>query len=199
MSQPRPYYNTMKSEVWKPVPEYEGHYEVSSLGNVRGIGRYVDTKSGSSRIAPRQLKCQSTTDYPRVHLSKDGAGKHYLVHRLVALAFLPNPENKPQVNHIDGDKANPVLSNLEWVTNSENVRHSIDQLKNVHGPKGHFGKDSFRHRDIYAIRPDGTRQLFHGLQEAARELNCRASNICHVLKGRIRQTNHYRFEYAPLL
>lgn len=109
------------NEEWKPVGgEMTGRpYEVSSLGNVRRI-----TKSGYSPVRPFP-----DTRYMCVNLY-GGKVKKCLVHRLVAQAFLPNPDNKPQVNHIDGDRFNNQVNNLEWTTGSENVQHSLLVLRN---------------------------------------------------------------------
>lgn len=98
---------------WRPVPGYEGIYEVSDRGRIRTI------ETGLIHNRP-----VSPHGYVVVTLHKNGVPKSWRVHRLVALAFLPNPENKPDVNHIDCDRANNVLSNLEWATKIENMGHS---------------------------------------------------------------------------
>lgn len=99
----------MPCEQWKPIEGYEETYEVSSLGNVRNI------RTG------RLLKLlKHSKGYRRVHLHLNGCRTTYYVHRLVAYQFIPNVSNKPEVNHIDGQKTNNVVQNLEWVTMSEN-------------------------------------------------------------------------------
>ena len=100
------------TEVWKDVKNYEGLYQISNLGNVKRI-------SSGKRLKPYNRK-----GYIRVALSKDDTTKHIDIHRLVAQAFIPNPENKPEVNHIDGDKSNNEVSNLEWCTRKENMNHA---------------------------------------------------------------------------
>lgn len=110
----------MTEEIFKPIPEYEGFYEASNFGRIKSLPR---GKKGKSKI----LK-QTKIVYYTVDLCKNGIIKRYLVHRLIAKTFLENKENKEnkkQVNHIDGNKLNNLLTNLEWATRSENQLHSI--------------------------------------------------------------------------
>lgn len=95
----------MKKEYWKPVVGYEGHYQVSNFGRVKSI------KFGKGRILKPTTNLYG---YLFVKLCKDGKVKPFTVHRLVAEAFLPNPDNLPQVNHKDENKQNNIVSNLEW-------------------------------------------------------------------------------------
>jgi hypothetical protein len=115
-----------QEEQWRPIPEVgEGVcYEVSSLGNVRSVDRIVNGSVVEGvRIVNREM---TTTGYYRVNIS-DGNGKRkkLRVHRLVASAFVQNPDGLPQVNHINGNKLDNRADNLEWVTAKQNTRHSI--------------------------------------------------------------------------
>lgn len=111
-------------EIYKDVKNFEGYYKISNLGNVKSLGAYNNRKE--KLLTQEDSKSKNTT-YKRVKLHKDGFTKRYLVHRLVALHFLENPDNKPQVNHIDNDPSNNNVLNLEWCTGSENMKHSKDQ------------------------------------------------------------------------
>lgn len=104
-------------EIWKPINDYEGLYEISSLGCVRRLHK---------TIPPRNLTLwPDRNGYLRAALTRDCKTKRFLVHRLVALAFIPNPDGKPEVNHLNGDKSDNRAENLEWATRSENNRHAF--------------------------------------------------------------------------
>lgn len=113
-------------EIWKDICFYEGYYQVSNLGNVRSLPRVIKYRYGHDRFYPGKVLLTETTkdNYQRVVLSKEGKTVRYMVHRLVALAFIPNKGNKTMVNHIDGNKSNNVATNLEWCTASENMLHA---------------------------------------------------------------------------
>lgn len=116
-------------ENWRPVPGYEGAYEVSDLGRVRSLPRIIMRANGiPQKIHGRMLKPYVANGYPTVRIAKGGDrgnGQTRLVHRLVAFAFLePGPEGT-EVCHIDGDKGNPRASNLYWGTRAENLADSI--------------------------------------------------------------------------
>lgn len=114
-------------EIWKDIPSYEGYYQVSNLGNFRSLPRVIRYKGSGLRNYPaKNLLTETTKDnYQRIVLMKEGVKKRFQAHRLVALVFLPNPKNKPCINHIDGNKSNNCVDNLEWCTHSENTTHAI--------------------------------------------------------------------------
>lgn len=125
----------MTDEIWKDIKGYEGLYEVSSHGQIRG---YQKTGPGSSLLSrPTALNLiEDANGYMRVNLCKPGRKRrHAAVHRIVAETFLPNPDSKPCVNHRDSNRTNNHISNLEWCTHSENSRHANrrGRQKNVFG------------------------------------------------------------------
>lgn len=117
------YTDDLPNEIWKPVVGYEGMYEVSNLGRVKTLPKI----KGSVNFKNCYLLAQKTTKhgYLSVTLRHNKTAKYPPTHRLVAMAFIPNPDNKMEVNHIDTNKQNNHVSNLEWVTSSENKRHMI--------------------------------------------------------------------------
>lgn len=161
-------------EQWREIKEFEGIYEVSNEGRVRSIERDVVKKTG---VIQRRKGCimQGSTEkrgYKRVSLMKNGKTYNRSKHRLVAQAFIPNPENKPEVNHIDGDKANNNKENLEWATPSENKQHAFDtglrdnskfmkpiackelgiETKSIVGMAIHLNENNIIQRDVETIR-----------------------------------------------
>lgn len=103
-------------ERWKDVVGYEGLYQVSNLGNIRSLNWQ------NTNIVKEMYLKKHRKGYKQIQLVKNGIKKMYLVHRLVAQSFIPNPNNYPIVNHIDENKANNIVENLEWCTNSYNVK-----------------------------------------------------------------------------
>lgn len=111
--------------IWKNLGfiGFDG-YEVSTDGEVRSIKRKVKHRTGYKTINERILKPSCCSGYLGVNLSKNGKLNYMRIHKLVALAFVDNPENKPEIDHLDGDKHNNKANNLMWVTPKENMRHA---------------------------------------------------------------------------
>lgn len=163
-------------EVWKDIEVYEGIYQVSNLGRVKRVTTGRILKSSKNRGG-----------YLYVNLCKNGKYKTHKIHRLVSQAFIPNPENKPEINHIDEDKSNNVISNIEWSTRKEN---------NNHGTRNERTSKKQSIPIIATNLKTGESKEFYGTSECARQLGLNQSSITSVLKGRNKQTGGYIFEYA---
>ena len=173
-------------EKWKPIKGYE-RYEISSIGNVR------NSKTG------RILKKDKSRNYYEVVLSQQGKTKKYAIHRLVAEHFINNPKNKPQVNHKDGNKLNNNIENLEWVTVSENIKHSYTNGLQIHNQLGKFGWNSFRGKPVKQIDIKSGEIIneFGSMADAARQLNIRYSQNIKACADEITKScAGYKWEYS---
>lgn len=161
----------------KDIPGYEGLYQITENGQIFGVKRQ------------KFLSLREDKDgYLIVNLSKDNKPKTYKVHRLVAMTYLPNPENFSQVNHIDENKKNNDISNLEWCTNEHNQRHGTrdervsDKLRNSNP----------RSKKVICIE---TGQIFVSIREAARQTGISQTCIGDVCRGKQTMTHglHWKF------
>lgn len=179
-------------EIWKDVVGYEGLYQVSNLGKVKSYSRVVRCKGGfrtqpSKFLSPQTNKKKNFYNFVRLY--KNGISKPFFVHRLVANAFIPNPQNLPQVNHKDGDKRNNIVKNLEWCSASENMRHAFANGFATPTISHYKGVKAFRLTDNSFVGE------FKSQHEAAKVLKLNVAHICSVLQGRYKQTGGYYFEY----
>jgi hypothetical protein len=115
-------------EIWKDIKNYEGIYQVSNYGNIKRVPRTILRNNGRSIPYKEYLLKPNITPkgYLRIQLVKNTKQSNLFIHRLVAETFVPNPENKPEVNHINGNKKDAFYKNLEWTTSSENQQHAYD-------------------------------------------------------------------------
>lgn len=165
-------------EDWKPINGYEGLYEISNLGRVKSL----------KRKHPKILKPGITSNYKSVCLCLD-ADNHLMhrVHRLVAEAFVPNPDGKPEVNHDDGVKINNRWDNLVWSTKSENMIHSYQVLGNNGPNKGKYGVDNGKSKTYIVTHPDGHQEEITGLMQFCEKYKLDYSSFYKVVRGTIKQ------------
>ena len=177
-------------EEWRAIPGYEGLYEVSNHGGVRSLN-YNHTG------APKQLAFKHhKSGYSFVTLCKDKIHRNISVHILVALAFVPNPSGKPQVNHKDGDRGNNCFDNLEWVTTSENIRHSFAVLGKTSPTKGRIGKSHYAAKAVFQYALTGEFVKEWGcISDAAREIGCNPCQIINNIKGRNKTCHGYMWRF----
>ena len=184
----------MGEEVWKPIKGYEGLYEISNLGRVKSLNY---KGSGKGKILKN---IEHSNGYLIVGLAKNGKRKQFYVHKLVAEAFIPNPENKPEVDHINTIRDDNKVENLCWVTKKENMnnpltketmskshmgenhhmygKHHSEETKNKMG-ESHKGKINNKPRRIYCIELD---KIYNSIREAEKELNISRTNIIKACK-----------------
>lgn len=162
-------------ELWAPIKGYEGLYEVSNKGRIKSLAKNAGNSPRKKRI--RKLK-ETRHGYLNVSLWKFGKSKHPLVHRLVAMAFLPNPCNYPEVNHLDGDRKNANVENLEWCTTSQNIKHAFKI-----GNKNNRGENHSQHilteKDVILIRKSSRDN-----KELAKKYHCHPTTIHSARVGK---------------
>lgn len=175
-------------EIYKPIDGYEGKYAVSNLGNVMSIN-YLNTRK------PKVLTpIKHHGGYLIVHL---GAGKIKMIHTLVAKAFIPNPDGKKFVNHIDGNKQNNKVDNLEWVTSKENVNHAIRTgLRNPHNNNRRKGKENTNSKPVLQYSKSGEFiRRWECISDAAREIGCNPCMLINNASGRTLSAHGYVWKY----
>lgn len=185
----------METEIWKEIKGYEGMFAVSNLGRVKSLARRVSNHTGFINKPERILKpIKDIKGYLRVYLSKNNKNKFTPIHRLVSFAFIPNPENKPQVNHIDGNKQNNHVENLEWCTNRENSIHAIRMGLNDHS-KYESGRPKRKVNQI-DISTGKIIKTFNSIADASREF--KTSNIGECCRGKYGRKTvcGYKWEFA---
>lgn len=168
----------LPDEIWRNIDGYDGKYQVSNLARVRSL------HNGKVKIIKLDI---IHTGYLRITLYKDGKTKNHYVHVLVAKAFIPNPENKPYVNHRDGNKQNNAIENLEWVTGSENILHAYETGLKKKGCE--HGRAKLTAEQIRRIRRDcvpGDTEL--GFKPFARKFNVTSRVISFAYYGKSYQS-----------
>ena len=180
-------------EEWKDIEGYEGYYQVSNFGRVKSLDRYVkDTKRNCFNFVKGRIMSPSSADkkhYMQVGLSKNNKVIHYLIHRLVAQAFIPNPNNLPQVNHKDENKENNRADNLEWCTAEYNTNYGTRALRQ--------GISSGK--TVYQYNKEGVLEnTYHSERYASKEIGVSSTSIHACCVGKIVTVKGYIWSHKEL-
>ena len=185
-----------KEEIWRDIQGYEGLYQVSNLGRVKSLERVCPKKNGGSYYHKEKILCQGTRSrkgkgslgYKQVDLSKDSKRRTMAVHRLVAMAFIPNPKNLPMINHKDENPRNNEADNLEWCDGSYNQ---------AYGTLPERRKYMCTKPIVMCDRNGKELRTFLSVSEAARAMNCSngLGNIVNCIKNKRRTAYGYIWKY----
>ena len=183
---------TQELEIWKDVVGYEGLYQVSTLGRVKGLRRLISCKNGMTLPQKERFMtpCLGKKGYLSVMLANHGKNKFCKIHRLVLTAFVENPSNKPHINHIDNNKLNNRLDNLEWCTPKENEDHKrkcgrVPVLSSHHKA---IKVDQYTTDDVFV-------KTWNSIKEASDYYHIGKSNIGQCCLGLSKTSTGYKWEY----
>ena len=175
-------------EVWKDIEGYEGIYQVSNLGRVRSLDRHVRFKRSLKFFEGKMLSLwKNNKGYERVTRCANGKCTHFLVSRLVAQSFLPKIDGKDEVNHIDYNPLNNVVSNLEWCTKEENYDHSRDNIMTA--------LTEARRKPVIGTNVLNGDKIELESAKQGKEYGFDPSAITNCLKGNYKQTKGYTWKY----
>ena len=172
-------------EEWKNIPEFEG-YQISNIGRVRSIDRFSGNRKGIIK-GKELVQTSNKRRYLEVRLFKNNKSTAKVIHRLVANAFIPNPESKPQVNHIDGNKLNNRVDNLEWMSNSENQKHAYSLGLQPSRAGENNSKAKLTDKDVTLLK-----ELYNSgksVVEVSKSTNINLSLIRQIIYGRSWKSN----------
>lgn len=174
-------------EIWKDIEGYEGLYQISNLGRIKSLSRFIYTNKEKTKGYYSENKIlrltSDDTGYLQVSLSKNGAVKKFHVHRLVAIAFIPNIHNKPQINHIDRNRKNAKATNLEWVTDSENKYHAWKNTK----------RKSNKRKVVQINKNNEIVRVWDSIKDAQTHL--KISHISECCRNKQKTTGGYMWRY----
>lgn len=186
----------LNEELWKDIEGYEGIYQISNMGRVKVLPRFNGTGMRKERIMKISI---NRLGYQYLTLCKDKVKKKYLIHRLVAKAFIenPNPDKFNQINHIDENRLNNRYDNLEWCDAKYNMNYGNRIKRMVSNIDYKQLGERMKNREDASkkVLNVTTGEVYPSINEASRQTNTRASDICQVCKERRKTANGFKWRY----
>lgn len=185
-------------EIWKDIEGFEGLYQVSNMGRVRSLDHTIHRTDGTTAFYRGRILTPVGRPYLNVSLSKGPQLERPRIHRLVAEAFIPNPDNLPCIDHIDSDKKNNRVENLRWCSHAENMRYASENDL-MHPKPYELYSDEAKERMVAdkrrsVIRDDG--EVYPSITAAAKALGVTRPAVGHVLMGLVETCKGHTFQYA---
>lgn len=180
-------------EIWKSIKNYEGQYQVSNFGNIKSL---LNNKHNKIEKIMKQYK--TNCGYMQIMLCNNKEKHQFLVHRLVAQAFILNLKDKPQVNHINGIKTDNRVENLEWVTHQENIIHAYKVLnrKSSFIGKVLYGNKNHNSKKIIQYNNKGEEiERFKAISYACKKYNISNASISNCLRGKSKTAGKFIWRY----
>lgn len=178
-------------ENWKDIKGYEGLYQVSNFGRIKSINRTINHNKGNGNriLNGRILKCwYDKNNYARISLSKNGKVTKYLVHYITASTFIPNPDNKPCIDHIDTNPSNNNVENLRWCTQKENCNNPITKIK--------MRKNSSCSKPVLQFSKEGELiKKWDSTMDIQRELGISNTCISYCCTGKNKTARGFKWHY----
>ncbi len=199
-----------KKEIWQNIKGYEGLYQVSNMGRIKRLPKTEYVYNYLSNTKVKRVKKEKILAYKRnsnnyiiVTLSNNGVSKAYTIHRLVAQTFIPNPNNYPQINHINGKKYDNRVENLEWCTASENIKHAsrvglrkTTKKQKTQAKRNLKKANEAKKRKIYQLTKDNKIiKVWDSMSDIFRELHFYWGNIGSVCRKEKELAYGYKWEY----
>lgn len=200
----------MKNEIWKDIKGYESYYQVSNLGRIKSKERYSSCCYGKQRLLKEKniVPTPDKNGYLRIMLSKDKDKKRFYIHELVAQAFLDNSNNHPCVNHIDSNRTNNEVENLEFCTHKQNIEHAyknhrFDNMRKIKSEimkrnklNGYIYANEITKKRVGKFDEFGCIEIYESISEASRKNNISITSISYSANGKRKTGGGYLWHFV---
>lgn len=188
----------MENEIWKDIPGYVGIYQVSNYGRIKSLSRLIYRKNGQISKTQGKILSPGIDKYGYyIVVLCNGKKETKTVHRIVALAFINNPNNLPEIDHKDGNRKNNKVENLRWVTRKENANNPISKLRYSHAAK-QIKNYKYLMQSVRQIKDGKVIAEYESMREAERQTNIAHSSIKKAINGKLKNAGGFQWEYKKM-